>query len=148
MMSEKKEQYVNKNRFLIGVLLFSMIFTFTPLPGMNKAEAHIITPTIQPPTGPGVVPFGGLIWFTRGCSTSCGHVPGTLLIQVGPPVPAWVMYVPGISTLYPFHSLRPGSWILGIYYPGTASICYRRVSGWCIPTGWAWGNINIAGTSL
>lgn len=117
------------------ILIFPLVFSLFIFSKPETAEAQ-------------VVPFGGLILDRRGCSTSCGHVSGTLLLYVGPPVSAWVMYVPGVSILYPFESLQRGNWVLGIYYPGTASICWRRDSGRCFSNGWAWGNINMVGTSL
>ncbi len=155
IMSNIKKENI-KRIILSGFLLSLTLFIFAFMFSTPVAKAAVSPPppysVVLPPTGPGVVPFGGRIQVRRICSARCGHVAGTLLLYVGPPVPAWVMYEPGLTILYPYRSLNVGNWVLGIYYPGTATVCWGarrdRYGDWyCYFNGWAWGKINIVGTS-
>lgn len=93
----------------------------------------------------GTVPFGGKIGVPVFCVCDLGY-----WIAVGPPtppaigslfVPIWVMANPLL--FYPYHSLVPGAWWLGLYFPTTIP-CSQMP--FCSPVGFG-DELYMAGTS-
>ncbi len=58
------------------------------------------------------VGFGGPIISVLGCTNG-------LLLTIGPPSGGFFL-LPFWTTIYPFFSIKPGSWTLGTYIPGGA----------------------------
>lgn len=59
-------------------------------------------------------PFGGQIYYVTYCTCS-----GTILLTVGPPNPANVVFQTGFSQLYEYYNIyEEGVWVLGNYVEG------------------------------
>lgn len=90
------------------------------------------------------VPFGGRILASIPCT--CDQ-PGTLILTVGPPRPAYILYRPGLSMLHMWYRVFPaGSWTVGTYTPG-AGVCSMYYGVTCGPW-YTMGLITRIGTSL
>lgn len=79
-------------------------------------------------------PFGGPIVAMRPGS-NCIH------ITVGPPRPGDFVYIPGVSLLFSFFTIRPGAYVLGLAGPDVFCLFGRR-AGFTGPI------IIMVGTSL
>ncbi|MGM0628920.1 MAG: hypothetical protein ACQESA_00655 [Patescibacteria group bacterium] len=85
------------------LLLFLVLFLITPflffVPETEKALSN--------PQNP----FGGKVNSIKYCPCTPG-----VLLEVGPPRPATVMYVVGQSTLYAYYNIsKTGVWVLGTH---------------------------------
>lgn len=91
-------------------LLIALIFVaiFAALAG-SAAEARAFLPG----------PFGGPIVAMRQGS-NCIH------ITVGPPRPGDFVYIPRVSLLFSFFSIRPGAYVLGLAGPDVFCLFGRR----------------------
>lgn len=87
-------------------------------------------------------PFGGKVWYVTYCTCS-----GTVLLTVGPPRPALVVYEPGFSELYEYYNIwEEDVWVLGNYVKGGGYCAiYAGVSCTTLPNN---GVITQVGTSL
>ncbi len=91
-------------------------------------------------------PFGGLIL----AITACAVPAAGLLLHIGPPRGGDFLYIPGISRLFAFFSIRPGAWTLGLAGPDELG-CFIRVSvrrGFILQLVGEGAPILIMGTSL
>lgn len=115
---------------IIGTALIAVLLIFL-------AYYHIVSAI------PGL-PFGGFVYSVTPCSCS-----GSFLLHVSPPVPGDYLYVPGLTTVYPWYQIpRSLVWLLGDFFPGGA--CWIWVSAdppYCAPIP-AVGTINFVGTSF
>lgn len=119
-----------KQKLILLLLILALLLPTLFFNNTNTAHAQ-------------AVPFGGKI--TRVFPCPCSN---SYMITVSPPVPATVMYVPGITILYPYRQItRVGPWVLGIYYPGYYYSCRVYSNTGCTTVGSA-PVINIVGTSM
>jgi len=84
--------------------------------------------------------FGGKIKAIIPCTCSPG-----MGIIVGPPKPAILLFVPGLSRLFSNGRLFPGSWTLGDYSSG--GVCMQIAGKTCAPYPPIQGTIIKIGTS-
>ncbi|MGM0482660.1 MAG: hypothetical protein ACQEP6_02240 [Patescibacteria group bacterium] len=115
------------------LLLFLVLFLITPflffVPETEKALSN--------PQNP----FGGKINSIKYCPCTPG-----ILLEVGPPREATVMYLPGQSTLYAYYNIyKTGVWLLGTH-TGSSRSCrvYSNTGCTTIGSGYV---IEIVGTS-
>ena len=109
----------------------------------------IIFFAIWPVSSWAAIPFGGRITSVIPCT--CNWMLGDLSVCVeqlpvaGPP---FLIFTAGVSRLYSYFQLLPGSWILGNTYPMVSS-CWVGVIPFCVPVdGCALAPIiSIVGTS-
>ena len=123
-----------KQKLSTSVLILSLLFPvlFSVFLNPNTAKAQL-------------VPFGGII--TSAIPCPCSR-PFAYMLTVSPPVPGTVMYVPSVTRLYPFYQIiRPGPFVLGIYYPGSIHPCLVFVPFGCASIGGG-PIINLVGTSM
>lgn len=96
---------------------------------------------LAPNPAQAVIPFGGKVNSSTYCTCSFNF-----LLEIGPPVPATVMFSWFTTRQYPYYSLpRTGVWALGLYYPG--GVCMMIAYPKCTRYGNPEGTINFVGTS-
>lgn len=121
-------------RTTVGALI--IIAFLLPFPYLARAQAL-----------PGLLnPFGGPIL----AITVCAVPAAGLLLSIGPPRGGDFLYIPGISRLFLFFSIRPGAWTLGLAGPDALG-CFIRVSvrrGFILQLVGEGAPILIMGTSL
>ena len=120
---------MNKTKIFI-VILFVLLVSFSvfnsgfsPVP--NNASAAGI--------------FGGKISNIKYC-----NCPIRILFSVGPPRPAKLIYIPGVSKLYEYKRIANGVWTLGTN--SGSALCKKIVKKKCIVIG-SGSIVQIMGTS-
>jgi len=104
MYMQRKAPFIIAISIAISIISWGGFFAYTHM--TKKAQAQLL--------GPFLPDFGGLILAVDECTCS-----GSFLITIGPPVPAIVLYVPGVSMPHEwFQILRVGPWAKGTYRPG------------------------------
>lgn len=97
--------------------------------------------SVLPEKAKAVVPFGGLVTFRLRCNCSVGN-----WVIVGPPAPAVVHVISGLSLIYPFRNYNVGRWVLGTHTGIYTAGCWRRAGKFCFSLPYA-GTVIYMGTS-
>lgn len=94
--------------------------------------------------------FGGLLFFGGRIITifPCTFTPGTLVLTISPPRGGSYLYIPGVSRLFSYFSLKLGSWALGSASPGATCFYWTESHGdWNVSSFSVPGTIIMMGTS-